>query len=347
MSRYDDDYRGRSSSHHRHHHHYHHRRDDSLDSLEEIPPYPMSEAPGGVPRISSPGHTTYNGPRSQARLTYEPQSPYYPPSPRSPSLQVPESHSRPRSLPPLTGHHRRSSSYESRREKGSDERHHSARNSPRSPVDKARQFVDNTFSDSPTGLGVGVLGAVVGGLAAREAAEATRGYHGGDSESDHRRNTLISTVVGAAVGALGANAVEKRLQVNNEKHRIKQEKWERKWRPRGGDEDEAEVLERREVVARPKSGGDNGGGGGGGGGRGGRAGRAGGKKSRGRERELDELDDLESGRFVRRPGGGSGMEREVDPEARSWKNVEDWLYDDRDARPKSSGQGSLGGSYRY
>ena len=116
-----------------------------------------------------------------------------------------------------------------------------------SPISRARHTLNNTFSQSNSGIGVGVLGAIVGGLAAREASEAAgrsrdgngRGYHDRNrdperSESD--RAALLSTLVGAAVGGLGANALEKRLETNREKTKIEQEKWEKKWgKEHGGD----------------------------------------------------------------------------------------------------------------
>lgn len=97
------------------------------------------------------------------------------------------------------------------------------------PLEKARDLVDNTFTNSSTGLRVGVLGAIVGGLIAREASEATtnrhrsRGHHGSDS------SPLVSTLVGAAVGGLAANAVEKRIEVSRVKTAEMEEAWERKW----------------------------------------------------------------------------------------------------------------------
>lgn len=67
---------------------------------------------------------------------------------------------------------------------------------------------------------------------AREVSESStvsknhgrrRSYH------DAERARLISTVLGAAVGGLGANAIEKRIQVAREKTAEKEETWERKW----------------------------------------------------------------------------------------------------------------------
>ncbi|KAM0328458.1 hypothetical protein ACHAQA_004865 [Verticillium albo-atrum] len=91
----------------------------------------------------------------------------------------------------------------------------------RGPIGRARHAVDSTFTQTSSGLGVGLLGAVVGGLAASA-------HSGRSSEPD--RSRLVSTVVGALVGGLGANAIEKRFENARERHRREQEAWERKWR---------------------------------------------------------------------------------------------------------------------
>ncbi|KUI73630.1 hypothetical protein VM1G_09233 [Cytospora mali] len=95
-----------------------------------------------------------------------------------------------------------------------------------SPLDKARHLIDNTFTNSNTGLGVGVLGAIVGGLVAREATahrSRSHGRHGND------KGPLASTLIGAAVGGLTANALEKRIEVARVKIAAKEDAWERKW----------------------------------------------------------------------------------------------------------------------
>ncbi|KAF2965053.1 hypothetical protein GQX73_g8512 [Xylaria multiplex] len=267
MSRYEDGYpsRGRAAD-------YYTYSAGGAAAAAAPPPYPHT---------ASPGHTTYNG-QPQARLTYEPHAS--------------ESHSRPRSLAPPVDAPR-----DKTRGRSDSEDSHDGKT--RSPIGKAKRFVDNTFTDSAAGLGVGVLGALVGGLAAREAVELTSNrekQHKGRDDEEHKRNQLIGTVVGAAVGALGANA---------------QEKWERKWRRPDG---EPEVLEKMEVVARPRS-------------------RA---RSRGSRRNESEgsHDDEDWGAWDDRDGhrGGRsssrhGIRREVDPGARSWRNVEDWVLDDGDS----------------
>ncbi|KAI2617421.1 hypothetical protein GGR54DRAFT_206551 [Hypoxylon sp. NC1633] len=295
MSRYDDYYRSRSS----------HHQDRSSNH---------AYSGGGYPTSYEESRQVVAQPKL---LTYEPQTPFYPPE--SPSnLQVSESHSRPRSLPPPAEYHR--SIRGRRRERGHtrDEDSDDSDNSrARTPIEKARNFVDNAFTDSTAGLGIGVLGALVGGLAAREAVDATNKHNGPHHDAERKRTQLIGTMVGAAVGALGANAVEKRLEVHRDKDRVKQEKWDRKHRPGAAD-----VVEKREIATRPRS-------------------TAG--DSYGWKRDWDPWDKRNRDR-----AGSRGLEREVDPDARSWKNVEDWLYDEQnDTRPRSSGRRSEEGEYRY
>ncbi|KAI0137170.1 hypothetical protein BJ170DRAFT_46338 [Xylariales sp. AK1849] len=308
MSRYED--RGRR-----------HDRDRSPDYVSggsgmPQPPYSPSDIPYRVP---SPGHTSYYPPNnSQARIAYEPQAPFYPPPSAGNNLQVPDSRARPRSLPPPAdwrGRSRHGRDYEEDEDDDDITR-------DRSPIAKARNALKDTFSDSRTGLGVGVLGALVGGLAAREAAEATSRHGGGHRATEaQKRNQLLSTVVGAAVGALGANAVERRIEHNREKGKVEQKKWEQKWgkapaagdsrRPgsrgsgggyRSGEKGGMEVFEKREVV----------------------------KTTRPRTRSGDRAWKKDWDWEDARGRGAKGVEREIDPDARSWKDVEDWVYDDRD-----------------
>ena len=141
----------------------------------------------------------YAGGASQARLQYEPQSPFYPPDGGN-NLQVPQSRHRPRSLPPMSSGaivprgrrpHSPASSVSSE-----------DRDRDRSPMAKARHVLKDTFSQSNSGLGVGVLGAIVGGIAAREASEATIRARGKGHSGDHEKSRLVSTIIGAAVGLI-------------------------------------------------------------------------------------------------------------------------------------------------
>ncbi|KAI1300773.1 hypothetical protein F5Y03DRAFT_223624 [Xylaria venustula] len=300
MSRYEDGY-------------------SSRDRAADYYTYPTggAAAPPPYPRVPSPGHTTYDG-KPQARLTYEPQGPYHPPRSPSAGLHVSGSRSRPRSLAPPVDVPR-----EVTRDRADSETLDDGR--VRSPIEKAKRFVEGTFTDSTTGLGVGVLGALVGGLAAREAVDLTSNrdrQHSkgrGHDDAEHKRNQLIGTVVGAAVGALGANAVEKRIEVRRARD---DRAWERKWRrPEGAD---GEVLEKMEFVAVPRARVD----------------------MDGRERERERERDWGGDRGRRR-----GVSREVDPGARSWVNVEDWLDgsgsgESDDGRPRS-GRHRSRDSYRH
>ncbi|KAI1095159.1 hypothetical protein F5B19DRAFT_442105 [Rostrohypoxylon terebratum] len=310
MSRYDDGYsHGRSTRHRERSPEYAYAGGDYPTSYEE------------ARRVAAPENPEYEyaPPPSPPlkQLTYEPQTTNHPPRSSSNNLEVIDLRSRPRSLPPPVEYRRRSRGRRKERGYNRDgDTDDSDDGRARTPIEKTRNFVDNTFSDTTAGLSIGVLGALVGGLAAREAVDATSKYNSHNDDADHSRNQLIGTVVGAAVGALGANAVEKRLEVHREKEKIKQEKWERKWKP------DPDVVERREFATRPHSSGGDG---------------------YGWKRDWDPWEERDHHLARNR-----GVEREVDLGARSWKNVEDWLNDERnDNKPRSSGHRSTDDEYRY
>ncbi|RYP14900.1 hypothetical protein DL765_006042 [Monosporascus sp. GIB2] len=317
MSRYDDgSSRGRPN-----------RQRDYVGGTA-APDYPPSEGigvySGEAPRIPSPGRTAYPGPTSQARLAHEPQAPFHPPPPRGAShLQIikSRSQSRPRSLPPPVEYRPPPSSRELTRERwrraragdDSDDDDRSDVETPRTPLVKARGIIGDTFTDSAGGLGVGILGALVGGIAAKEASDATSQHssHRRRGDPEHRRNRILSTAVGAVVGALGANAFEKRLEDNRERERAaRQQDRDGAWRSGGRD---GSVLDKTEIFVRPRSGGREG------------------SRSRSRSRgggggwkkDWNPWDHRSD-----RRGSGRGLEREVDTGVRSWKDVEDWVYDD-------------------
>lgn len=214
-----DDGDGGSYSPGPHHHHSYspspnHHRMPSPSHFEPqpiplyAPPYPIiAPFPPGRDLDHRRPRSTYSRPSSSS-------------NPRSRSRHSPDKQRRSRS-----------------RSHSSDrDRHHKAKEDK---LEKAKHTLSSSFSHTSSGLGVGVLGAIVGGLAAREASE----HVGHDSNSHHKgkkTNThqqLISTIVGAAVGGLGANAIEKRLEVSRRKTGKAQEEWERKF----GDERERDV----------------------------------------------------------------------------------------------------------
>ncbi|KAJ0125522.1 hypothetical protein J7T55_006871 [Diaporthe amygdali] len=168
---------------------------------------------------------------SNARLQYQPQSPFY--THPAPNASVPSLHRdaspyrrRPRSLPPPV----RPKSRRGDRDlspPGADK-------GPRGPVQEARHLINHTFSNSNSGLGMGVLGALAGGLIAHEAtgAKPTSRSHG-RRRTDHK-SPLLPTIVGAAVAGLAANAFEKKMEVAKVRNAEKEAAWERKWGRRSG-----------------------------------------------------------------------------------------------------------------
>ncbi|ERS95011.1 uncharacterized protein SPSK_01860 [Sporothrix schenckii 1099-18] len=230
MSRYyddDDGFRRRpSSSHGRGRHHHDLPPEDDYSDSAGLPPMYLTNAPGG------------------GRLPYDPNVPVFPPPPnasdsdfgRHGSLQVPPTRHRPRSQPPVLSTGR---SELSRR--GSDRSDRSPspdrfREGSHSPLEKVKHAADKTFSTSKSGIGVGVLGAIVGGFAAHEASEAAsrardKRDHRHHSSRDHQKATLISTIVGAAVGGLGANAIEKRVEHRRQERDKDDHDWDRDHRP--------------------------------------------------------------------------------------------------------------------
>ncbi|TLD34228.1 hypothetical protein PspLS_00788 [Pyricularia sp. CBS 133598] len=176
-------------------------------------------------------------------------------------LQPPSSHQRPRSMPPVPGElvrggggvplmssastryvsrsrsrSRRSISRSRSRSRSRDRNrgHHHHHN--HNPIDQAEHALKHTFTSSNSGIGVGILGAVVGGLAARHITEASSSsssrqghhHHHGSSQQEkkeHEARLLVSTLVGAAVGGLGANALERRIEHNRDRKIEREEEW--------------------------------------------------------------------------------------------------------------------------
>lgn len=199
------------------------------------------------------------------------------PRERNPSmLQEPESPRPPRSqsvpmrrmlIPRQPSHINTRSSSRSppgvfrRRERG--ESHH-VTPSPR-PTKYPRVAATSTFSYTSSGIGVSILGAIVGGLAARELSSValpTRStnelkdavdvagrspytdpndgliYHpphprarrpSSASRKEAHTTRMVSTVVGAMVGGIGANVIERRLESSQQRHHADQKAWENKF----------------------------------------------------------------------------------------------------------------------
>lgn len=264
-------------------------------------------------------------------VTYDGPTPFYPPQPRASntSLQVPYSPTRPRSQPPLSRDRdlsrSRDASRDVRRDRSSDRRDRrdksrdrdrdrddnsegSDRDRPRSPLGKAKHMVHNTFSDSTSGLGVGVMGAIIGGLAAREATEAATRRAAAKGGSSRSRRTsdasqgaaLLSTIVGAAVGGLGANALEKRIEKSRGKTKEEQGKWEKKF-GKDGKEDGRREKDAGSDRSRDRD-----------------------RERRERERALDMEEGRAGGRVERRRGDYYDDESEPD-----------YVYDQRPRRRRS------------
>ncbi|KAM0352855.1 hypothetical protein ACHAPU_001737 [Fusarium lateritium] len=200
------------------------RRDFSPDNYSGGTPNPQQGQ--GPPPPSAPPYA------STSRL----DDPYYggaPPPRERMTLEPPEPQNRPRSVPPNTTMVRRSRSRSRSRSRLSpgDEDYDDRRDkrSP-SPITRARNVVDENFSHSASGIGASLLGAVVGGLVAREATEAatrrkhkTRGYE----DENEERTRLVSTILGAVAGGLGANALANRVEDSRERDRQRQVDWDR------------------------------------------------------------------------------------------------------------------------
>lgn len=280
----------------------HHADDDDFVHDRYSPPH--SRRRDYSPDYHSGGYMTGAMPAPPPMVpaaAYDGQTPFYPPPNRrqqqvSNSLQVPQSSSRPRSTPPSSrrnddGNYRRDSGKSRDRSRGRNREKDDfsdsdrERSRARSPLGKAKHVMKNTFSDSTSGLGVGVLGAIIGGMAAREASEAAgrSKSHGRHGSRDHQGVELLSTIVGAAVGGLGANALEKRIERSRGKTKGDQEKWEKKY---GRDERDKDRRDGREgQVGREKVRDKD--------------------RERERDRDIDRIGrDMEEGRA----GGGGGRE---------------------------------------
>lgn len=98
-----------------------------------------------------------------------------------------------------------------------------------------------------------MIGAIVGGLAAREASRASGSRQGHHGRKEEDKKVMLSTLVGATVGGLGANAVERRIESGREKTRVEQERWEKKWGKEKGSDARAIGRDERGKSRSPRS----------------------------------------------------------------------------------------------
>jgi len=107
-----------------------------------------------------------------------------------------------------------------------------------SPLNRARSAMEDNFTNSKTGIGASLIGAIAGGFAARQVSERvsdkrrSSGGHRRRSDADKdERIRLASTILGAAIGGLGANALANRFEDSREKGRADQHAWEGRYGP--------------------------------------------------------------------------------------------------------------------
>jgi hypothetical protein len=86
------------------------------------------------------------------------------------------------------------------------------------PNSSGGRGIDRVFSTSDKGLGASAVGAVAGGLLAYEAGK-----------SNKKRDPWLTTLVGAAIGGLGANVLEKQYEKKKDKRDARNDRWEQKF----------------------------------------------------------------------------------------------------------------------
>ncbi len=121
----------------------------------------------------------------------------------------------------------RSSSVSSRRSRGGG-------GGDESPLSRVRSAVEDHFTNSTTGIGASVVGAMAGGYAANKASgmafnhhqREKGGRHGRGRHHRQRRHSggdernvpqAVSTLLGAVAGGLGANAIAHRVEESRDK----------------------------------------------------------------------------------------------------------------------------------
>ncbi|KAK5988708.1 hypothetical protein PT974_10196 [Cladobotryum mycophilum] len=94
-------------------------------------------------------------------------------------------------------------------------------------------IVEDNFTTSTTGIGAGIIGAVVGGFVANRASGALQDRH---SKGGHKRHDsddanvprIASTILGAVAGGLGANALANHIEDTHDRTRDRHT-WERRY----------------------------------------------------------------------------------------------------------------------
>lgn len=104
-------------------------------------------------------------------------------------------------------------------------------------TDRRARSIQNNFSQTRAGIGAGIVGAVVGGLAANQASEAAFRRKKKQSGLPRRHSAeamprIVSTVLGAVAGSLGANAITHKVEDLGARRKHEQVVWERKRRHR-------------------------------------------------------------------------------------------------------------------
>lgn len=111
-----------------------------------------------------------------------------------------------------------------------------SRDGSRNPeaANQTRGIIQNNFSQTRAGIGAGIIGAVVGGLVAKQASEAAFRHRQKQSGRPRRHSSeamprMASAVLGAVAGALGANAITHRLEDARARNKNQQLAWERQY----------------------------------------------------------------------------------------------------------------------
>lgn len=192
---------------------------------------PVDGVPGGGPPNRFPGLDAAGShmPIPYSRSPCDPIRPTH--THDAVNLRIPSSSLRPRSVP-LTHdapRHRRRRSAAS-----------SSSSSSTCLPSRARGAIKDTFTDSRSGLGFGILGALVGGIVAHEVSHAPvppldgkSAESGSEPGRDVEKASRLTTLAGAIVGGLGANALEKKFEESRRRERMGRDDWVR-WGEDGG-----------------------------------------------------------------------------------------------------------------